>query len=569
MAGDEKGRIWVTYYKWHKMGRYSRDKEVYLRRLENGKWSEEIQISPTDVPQHEDHTDPAISTYGNSAIIAWSWDFHPPNKGYSNQAEAPTIFMRPISNNMNLGEISCVSGKNIDAMPSLVATKNKQIWCAWDSLGWNQRKTLCVANPDIGRNNPANKIQSLSKPVVNVCGPCFAKDPTGRLTLLWSETEQGSQWILKRADLDTDNHWSAPTTIELAGNPRFCSAAYDSQSQLWITYSAETKKGREIVVKNLAKNKSRTHSRSANTEPINKLRRAINEKYSYRDLRGIDWNRMFDKYEPLMQRAKTPRQFAEVAAAMLLNTKDMHLWVKIDGETIDGFKRNINRNYNTALLKKIIPNYRDVSKYVSTGRFDDDIGYILIKSWRKDRKQILAPALRALRDFSELPALIIDVRPNGGGSEPFAKEFAACFIDKSIVYAKHVYRKDNTTEGWGQTHERVLEPNKDNPIYHGKIAVLMGRANMSSCEAFLLMMKQVPNCKLIGDRSYGSSGNPKPFDLDNGVTVWLPSWKALRPDGTCFEGKGIKPDVFVRVSGAQVRKSDRVLENALKFLRRP
>jgi len=298
MACDEKGRMWVTYYKWHKMGRYSRDKEVYFRRLENGKWSQEIQISPTDVPRYEDHSDPSISTYGNSVIVAWSWDFHPPNKGYSNQAEAPTIFLRAVGNNMNLGEISCVSGNNIDVMPSLATTKNRQIWCAWDSLGGNQRKRLCVANPHLGRNNPINKIQSLSKMVFNICSPCFAENSAGQLTLLWSETEDGNQWILKRSDLDTDNRWSIPTTVESIGNPRFCSAAYDSQGQLWISYSAQKKQGREIVVKKLGKAKPYIHSdknnktKSSSTDAIDKLCQAIDEKYSYRDLRGIDLDKI-------------------------------------------------------------------------------------------------------------------------------------------------------------------------------------------------------------------------------------------------------------------------------------
>ncbi len=251
MTCDEKGRMWVTYYKWHKMGRYSRDKEVYLRRFENGKWSQELQISPTDVPQHEDHSEPVISAYGNGVIVAWSWDFHPPNKGYSNQAQAPTIFIRTVNYKMGLGKISSVSGKNIDVTPAVIASHNQQIWAAWDSLDWNQRKRLCIGNPNIGRNNPTNKIQSLNNPIVNVCSPCFASSPAGQLTLLWSETEDGSRWVLKRADLDTNNHWSTPTIVELEDNPRFCSASYNPQGQLWIAYSAETKQGRKIVVRNL------------------------------------------------------------------------------------------------------------------------------------------------------------------------------------------------------------------------------------------------------------------------------------------------------------------------------
>ena len=92
---------------------------------------------------------------------------------------------------------------------------------------------------------------------------------------------------------------------------------------------------------------------------------------------------------------------------------------------------------------------------------------------------------------------------------------------------------------------------------------------MSSCEAFLLMMKQVAGCKLIGQKSYGSSGNPKPHELGNGVTVYLPSWKAMRPDGTCFEGEGIKPDIAVKTSAIELGDRDPVLESALKFLREP
>lgn len=581
MVCDQKGRIWVTYYKWHKMGRYSRDKEVYLRRLENGKWSGEVQISPTDVPQHEDHAEPAISTYGNGVIVAWSWDFHPPNKGYSKEAKAPTIFMRAVSGNMSLGKISSVSGKNIDVTPAVAVSDNRQIWCAWDSLGRDQRKRLCVGNPRIGRDNPINKIRSLNEPVANLCSPCFAIGPTGRLTLLWSETKDGSNWALKRADLDADeSSRSNAGTIESEGNPRFCSAAYDSQGHLWVAYSARIKQGREIVVKNLGKERTKVDSDrvndnaisgslSDNTKAISKLRRAIDEKYSYRDLRGVDWDKMFDRYAPLMERARTPRKFAEIAAKMLACTKDMHLWVKIDGETVGGFKRNIKRNYDTHLLKRIIPRWRQHSERVSTGRFDDGIGYMMINSWSVEKPETLKPAFNALKDFSDCRGLIIDVRPNGGGGEGLAQQFAGCFVDERAVYAKHVYRKANSPEGWGQIQQRMLEPNKDRPKYRGRIAVLMGRVNMSSCEAFLLMMKQVPNCKLVGDRSYGSSGNPKPVDLGNGVTVWLPSWKALGPDGACFEGKGINPHLLVRTSKSQFRKRDQVLEAALKFLRRP
>jgi C-terminal processing protease CtpA/Prc len=92
---------------------------------------------------------------------------------------------------------------------------------------------------------------------------------------------------------------------------------------------------------------------------------------------------------------------------------------------------------------------------------------------------------------------------------------------------------------------------------------------MSSCESFLLMMKQVSGCKLIGRRSYGSSGNPQPVVLANGVIAQLPCWQDLRPDGSCFEGEGIAPDVDIPGEAKDFAARDPVLEAALKQLRPP
>lgn len=172
----------------------------------------------------------------------------------------------------------------------------------------------------------------------------------------------------------------------------------------------------------------------------------------------------------------------------------------------------------------------------------------------------------ALNEFAGAPGLIIDVRGNGGGSEPLAQEFAGCFIDKPKLYAKHITIK--SANKFGKAHERMLKPNKSQPKYMGKVAVLAGPAVMSSCEAFVLMMKQVPDCKIVGETTQGSSGNPKPHDLGNGVTVYLPSWQTMLPDGRCFEGRGIRPDILIKVRPDQITTKDPVIEAALKELRR-
>jgi hypothetical protein len=252
-ACDKKGRVWITYYKWHKIGSNSRDKEVYVRYFDGSKWSDEVHVSPKDVSEYEDHSDPAITTYGDSAIVCWSWDFHQP-EGYTKEAKEPSIFARRIHDSLKMGKIISISGTNIDVTPTITVDNDRHIWYAWDSLGgwWRKAKTLCVKDMTItGRSGQADTSQ-LSKPVVNVCSPNFAVSPTGIVTLVWSQTLDGKRWTLKRAKFDSKtNSWSKARTIELKGNPRFCSAAYDIKGQLWVSYSAETDIGREIIVRNL------------------------------------------------------------------------------------------------------------------------------------------------------------------------------------------------------------------------------------------------------------------------------------------------------------------------------
>ncbi len=110
-------------------------------------------------------------------------------------------------------------------------------------------------------------------------------------------------------------------------------------------------------------------------------------------------------------------------------------------------------------------------------------------------------------------------------------------------------------------------PTDGQPRYKGKVAVLIGPKVLSSCEAFVLMMKQVPGCTVFGSATGGSSGNPKPIELGNSVTVYLPSWKAQRPNGTDFEGEGISPDIVVKTTRMQLRSGDPVIVAALRHLR--
>ncbi len=310
-------------------------------------------------------------------------------------------------------------------------------------------------------------------------------------------------------------------------------------------------------------------TRKPNSEAFRKLREAIDNYYSYRDMRRVNWDQLFRQHESVLLAAASPEAFAEKAAAMLAAAKDLHITVSVEGGRQFGtLRQSVPANYDDALIARLVPKFQKHNSLVATGQFPDGIAYLQIRAWDTSRKDELESAFRALAQWQEAPGLLIDVRQNGGGGEGMAESIAGCFVDQPAVYAKHVSRDPRAPGGFTPIRERVLDPNTQQAKYRGAIAVLMGPRCVSSNEAFLLMMKQVPQCTLVGERSRGSSGNPKPHKLGNGVTVNLPSWKALRPDGTCFEGEGLSPDVRVATRPTDFQKRDPVLDAALRILRR-
>jgi hypothetical protein len=304
-----------------------------------------------------------------------------------------------------------------------------------------------------------------------------------------------------------------------------------------------------------------------NRAAITELRRAIMEDYSHRDRLKVDWAKEFEKYTEKLEQAETPAKFAEQAGRLLAAAEDVHIWLKVGPATFPSYRRHVAPNVNLDTLAKTVPGWKVRSSCVTTGRFEDGIGYIMIHTWQPGDDDAFEPAFEALDEFADAKGLIIDVRTNSGGDEVLAGKFAGCFMDKPRIYAKNVNRAAYLPGGFTPELERLIGPTKGRPKHRGKVAVLVGPANMSSCEAFLMMMKQVPGCKLVGTKSYGSSGNPKPTALPNGVTVYLPSWKSMQPDGSPIEGVGIAPDLRVRTLERSFRESDPVLEAALKLLR--
>ncbi len=298
-----------------------------------------------------------------------------------------------------------------------------------------------------------------------------------------------------------------------------------------------------------------------NRRSVAQLRAAVAKNYSYRDRRRVDWGARFTEFESRLLAAKSKAEFAEGAAELLKVAEDVHIWIERDGKTVGTHQRSVRPNMDFRWLQRNVPKWRQLNRAVYTGDYPGGVRYILIATWSRGRAKELQAIHPLLDELAAGDKLILDLRANSGGDERIAREVAGRFIDKPVVYARNRNVDASLPGGFTRVFERTLEPRRGRKPFRGRIAVLMGPANMSSCEAFLLMMRRVPNATLFGERSYGASGNPKPTTLENGVTVFLPSWQAMDAEGEVFEGRGLEPDVPVEWKPGN---SDPLIEEALR-----
>jgi hypothetical protein len=120
-------------------------------------------------------------------------------------------------------------------------------------------------------------------------------------------------------------------------------------------------------------------SKDVNAKSISELERLIDEEYAYRELQGVDWQKAFKQSRTKLAAAKTPAEFARIAARLLAPAKDVHLSLQAGVAPFATFQRKYTPNFNFKLLEETVPQWQKRSDCVFSGRFDD--GIALLVTW--------------------------------------------------------------------------------------------------------------------------------------------------------------------------------------------
>jgi len=253
----------------------------------------------------------------------------------------------------------------------------------------------------------------------------------------------------------------------------------------------------------------------------------------------IDWNAVKKQFEPEFAEIRDSGSFAALAAEMLKPLKDRHVWIRESGMPVPVYVPDIQIHFNHGSLEAMF-RVEGTENGILWGVNSDRIGYIMIQAWQRDG--IVDDVDQVLERMRNTRGLIIDVRMNGGGSEPLARDVAGRFVSEPGIYAYNTFKTGSGHDDLSDMQPRQVSP-RGPWQYRRPVILLIDEPCLSSNESFICMMTLSDTVTTMGYQTGGSSGNPAFHELPCGIAFSVPQWVDYLPDKTPLEGNGIVPDI--------------------------
>ena len=195
----------------------------------------------------------------------------------------------------------------------------------------------------------------------------------------------------------------------------------------------------------------------------------------------------------------------------------------------------IREGLKAPLLVKIT---RDIIKVQSVKNkvYDDDIGYIRVRSFSKSTSGDLDKALDELRR-KNISKLILDVRNNPGGLLNQAVEVSDRFLksENLIVYTKG--RTDDQNMRF-TTHDKIK------PVDYPMI-ILVNGGSASASEIVAGALQDLGRAVILGMPTFGKGSVQTIIPLSDGSALRLTTARYYTPSGRIIQENGIVPDIVI------------------------
>jgi Peptidase family S41/Tricorn protease C1 domain len=299
------------------------------------------------------------------------------------------------------------------------------------------------------------------------------------------------------------------------------------------------------------------------------------ENYISFDLKDTDWAKVVEANRSRVTPGTTPAELFDVFERMIGPFNDTHTFVSAPelkrqfrrlrpgtDRVIKGGRDEFRNKGLPALLAVTDraclknPVRKWCNDQLQYGHLDEGTGYLRILSFSGYTKeggfeeglQALETALDEIFSDSTLRALVIDVRINFGGADPYGLAIASRLANgKYLAYTKEARADPVDRSKWTPGDPSVVHPSSRQG-FQGPVVELIGPLTISAGETFTQsLMGRTPHVTRIGENTQGVFSDVLSRRLPNGWRFGLPNEVFRTPEGRTFDGIGIAPDVTIPV----------------------
>jgi Peptidase family S41 len=299
------------------------------------------------------------------------------------------------------------------------------------------------------------------------------------------------------------------------------------------------------------------------------------ENYILFDQKKVDWDEVVRVNRAKVHSDTAPEQLFDIFVGMIEPLHDLHTSIQAFDlnrkfRTMrPGSERLINGNeseFRTTTMPKLwsitdrayrkAPMKKWCNDNLQYALVGDHIGYLRIVSFSGYSEKegfeagltALDSALDEIFSDQELKGLVIDVRINFGGDDPYGLAIASRLASrKYLAYTKAARADAVNRNKWTPGDPSVVRPSL-RPGFRGPVVELIGSLTISAGETFTqALMGRTPHVTRIGENTQGVFSDVLGRKLPNGWGFGLPNEVFRTKRGTTFDALGIPPDIAVPV----------------------
>lgn len=197
-------------------------------------------------------------------------------------------------------------------------------------------------------------------------------------------------------------------------------------------------------------------------------------------------------------------------------------------------------------------------------RLDGGIGYLELEGFMP-ADLIGETAAAAMSFLANSPAVIVDLRKNGGGDPAAVILLCSYFFDQP-THLNDIYTRmtDSTRQYWSH-------PSLPGKKLAGKdVYVLTSGRTFSGAEEFAYNIQSQKRGTIVGETTGGGAHPTRGFRVTDHFGVGVPFARSINPvTKTNWEGTGVKPDVAVPADQALATAKITILKKAVEKQKDP